>query len=98
MSVSVGIHEAKTNFSALVSRAAFAGERFIVQRHGKPMAAIISLKELQMLEELERQADLEHLNQAIATSEGTVPFESVFEQYATLFGEKLVTEPGSDEV
>jgi len=44
MSVGVGIHEAKTNFSERISRAAFAGERFIVQRRGKPMAAIMRIK------------------------------------------------------
>jgi prevent-host-death family protein len=52
----VTVVEARKNFSELVARVAFGGSRVIVERRGKPMAAIISLRDLKRLEEFERQA------------------------------------------
>jgi antitoxin (DNA-binding transcriptional repressor) of toxin-antitoxin stability system len=35
----INVVEAKKNFSDLMSRVAYAGERLVVERHGKPMMA-----------------------------------------------------------
>jgi prevent-host-death family protein len=45
----VNVSEAKRRFSEYLSRAA-AGERIIIQRRERPLAAIISIKELERLE------------------------------------------------
>jgi prevent-host-death family protein len=42
MAITVNIHEAKTQFSQLVARAA-AGEEILIARGGKPVARLISL-------------------------------------------------------
>jgi prevent-host-death family protein len=52
----VNVVEARKNFSELLARVAFGGTRIIVERRGKPMAALISIRDLQRLEEYERQA------------------------------------------
>lgn len=98
MDIHIGTHEAKIHFSELISRAAYAGERFIIARKGKPMVALIGLEELQRLEAAAAQRDLEALNAAIKHSRGTVPFQSVLQQYEELFGEKLDTEEPKHEV
>ncbi len=49
------IAEAKSRFSDLVSRAA-AGERFLIRRRGRPMAALISVEELKRLERMSEMA------------------------------------------
>lgn len=48
----VGVAEAKRRFSELLARAAFAGERFLIERRGKPIAALIGLEDLRHLEAL----------------------------------------------
>jgi len=50
MPIRVGVHEAKTHFSEYLNRAAYRGERIVVERHGKPVGALVSVADLQRLE------------------------------------------------
>ena len=45
----VGVAEAKKRFSEIMSRVAYNGDRFIIERHGKPMAALVSPEDLERL-------------------------------------------------
>ncbi len=47
----VGVGEAKRRLSEIMSRVVYRGERFVIQRHGKPMAALVSTDDLERLEE-----------------------------------------------
>ena len=98
MNIQIGTYKAKTHFSELIRRAADAGERFIIAKKGKPMAALIGLEELRQLETFAAQRDLEALNAAIKQSGGTVPFQAVVDQYEELFGETLELEDAPHEV
>jgi prevent-host-death family protein len=51
----VNVAEAKSRFSELISRAA-SGERFIIQRRERPVAALIGAAELERLERTSRAA------------------------------------------
>ncbi|MFQ5811727.1 MAG: type II toxin-antitoxin system Phd/YefM family antitoxin [Anaerolineae bacterium] len=51
MAQGISVAEAKKRFSELLARAAYSGERFIIERRGTPMAALISLEDLNLLEE-----------------------------------------------
>jgi prevent-host-death family protein len=42
---------AKAQLSALMARAGYAGERFIIERRGRPLAALVSVEDLERLEE-----------------------------------------------
>ena len=44
------VADAKRNLSELMSRAAYNNERFLIQRRGKPMAALVSIEDLAWLE------------------------------------------------
>lgn len=46
----VSITEAKTRLSALVNRVAYSHERVILESHGRPKAALVSLEDLHALE------------------------------------------------
>ncbi len=46
----VGTHEAKTNLSEYLNRAAYRGERFLIERHGRPVAALVGVADLERLE------------------------------------------------
>lgn len=50
---------ARSEFADMVNRAAYAGERVIVHRRKKPVAAVIPLSDLELLEQLEDRIDLE---------------------------------------
>jgi prevent-host-death family protein len=49
----INVAEAKSRFSELISRAA-AGERFIIQRRERPVAALIGAAEMERLERTSR--------------------------------------------
>lgn len=49
---SVGTHEAKTHLSEYLNRVRYAGERIVIERHGKPIAALVSTEDLERLEAL----------------------------------------------
>lgn len=51
MTQEVSVAEAKKRFSELLARAAYRGDRFIIEKRGKPVAALIGLDDLSHLEE-----------------------------------------------
>jgi prevent-host-death family protein len=58
--------EARDNFAELIDRAALSAERIVVTRHGEPMAALISLEDLELIEEVERRIERRQLRQRAA--------------------------------
>jgi prevent-host-death family protein len=75
--------EAKNRFSDVLRRAEYGGERVVVERHGKPVAAIVSTDDLRRLEATDDAADLQDARAALAEarSTGTVPLETVLRKY-----------------
>jgi prevent-host-death family protein len=76
----LGSSEAREVFPELVARAAYAHERVVIERRGRPMAALISVDELRLferlLEEHERRSDTEAALAALANEDDEiVPFE-----------------------
>jgi prevent-host-death family protein len=53
----VSAAQAKMRFSELLARVAYAGDHYIIERRGKPVAALVSVDELERIEELERTAE-----------------------------------------
>jgi prevent-host-death family protein len=58
MEKTIGISKARDGFSELVNRVAFGGERYVVERRGKPLAALISADEYHQLTELLAEAGI----------------------------------------
>jgi prevent-host-death family protein len=50
MPKTIGVAEVKKDFSEVISQVSLKGEQFIIERKGKPMAAIVGLKDLEMIE------------------------------------------------
>jgi len=50
MASALGVGEAKRRLSELMSRVVYRGERFLIQRRGRPMAALVSVDDLERLE------------------------------------------------
>ena len=50
---------ARDHFSHVVNRAAFGGERIVLTRRGKPIAAVVPVEDVEWLEELDAQSSPE---------------------------------------
>jgi prevent-host-death family protein len=66
--------QVRADLADTVNRVAYAGERVILRRHGKPLAAVVSMGDLRLLEELENRLDLEAARRAFAET-GSIPWE-----------------------
>ena len=53
----ISIAEAKSKFSEVIARTIYAGERFIVRRRGKPVAAIVGIDDLKKIQLTESSED-----------------------------------------
>lgn len=75
----VGITKLRSEISDLVSRVQYQGERVIVERQGKPAAALISAADLEWLEELEDRLDDLDADRAEAEAAGkpNIPWEKI---------------------
>lgn len=51
MAERIGASEAKAHFSELLHRAGYSGERFVVERRGRPLAALVGVEDLRRLED-----------------------------------------------
>lgn len=60
------ISEARESFSTTVNRVAFGGERVVLTRHGRRVAAVVPIEDLELLEHLEDAQDLDEARAALA--------------------------------
>lgn len=60
------ISEARESFSTTVNRVAFGGERVVLTRHGRRVAAVVPIQDLELLERIEDASDLDEVRAALA--------------------------------
>jgi prevent-host-death family protein len=58
---SVSIAEAKSSFSEYISRVAYAGESILITKRGKPVAGLVSYKELEKIKKIKKSDGLKSL-------------------------------------
>jgi prevent-host-death family protein len=66
----------RDNLGDTLNRVAYRGERIVLERHGKAVAALVSVEDLSLLELLENRADIQAVRRA-RRERGTVPYEEV---------------------
>ena len=54
----LSVSQLRSHISDFVGRAAYAGQRFIVQKNGKPACAIVSMEDLELIETMEDKIDI----------------------------------------
>jgi prevent-host-death family protein len=69
--------DARKKFSNILNRVAFGNESFVLTRRGEPLAAIVSIKELKLLQELEEQIDIEDAWKAKNESGDPIPWDEL---------------------
>ena len=66
----------RANFTDALNRVAYGGERIVVGRRGKDVAALVPLADLELLIELEDRMDLEAAREALKEP-GAAPWAEV---------------------
>jgi prevent-host-death family protein len=57
--------EARERFSEVVNKAAYGAQRVLLTRHGKTIAAVVPMADLELLNEIERVIDVEEAYKAL---------------------------------
>lgn len=77
----LSVVEVRNNLADIMAQVAYAGRRYVVERKGRPMMALVSIEDLRRLEDFEDARDSELLRRAKAASKGTVPLDQVIAEY-----------------
>ena len=80
--VRLNASDARNDFSDVLNRVAYQGERVVLHRRGKDVAVLISLEDLALLEKYEDAQDLKDARAALkeAAKKGTKPLARVMEE------------------
>ncbi|UQA90975.1 type II toxin-antitoxin system Phd/YefM family antitoxin [Streptomyces halobius] len=67
MAHEIPVTQARAELADLINRVVYGGERVVVTRHGKPLVALVSAADLELLEELGRDQRRPEEEQVIST-------------------------------
>ena len=66
---------ARTDLADILNRVAYGGERIVLHRRGKDVAALVYLADLELLRTLEGQLDNEAAEQALSEPGDSIPWD-----------------------
>ena len=69
--------DARKKFATIINQVAFGHESFVLTRRGEPIAAIVSMRELTLLQEIEDQIDIEDAWKAKNELGKSIPWEEL---------------------
>jgi prevent-host-death family protein len=75
MSTKLTSSTARAQFAEIVKRAEYAGERTVVHRRNRPVAAVVPIEDLELIERYEDELDVRLIKKA--RKEKTAPWEQV---------------------
>ncbi|MGH9555693.1 MAG: type II toxin-antitoxin system prevent-host-death family antitoxin [Terriglobales bacterium] len=73
----ISASKARDAFSDLVSRAAYGGERVVVHRRKKPVAAVVPIEDLELLERLEDKQDIRAARASMREKGPSIPWSKI---------------------
>jgi len=74
--------DARQQFAEMVNQVAFGGERIVIHRHGKQLAAVVPIEDMNLIHDLEARLDLDDARNSLkeAQEKGTVSFTEIKQQ------------------
>jgi prevent-host-death family protein len=69
--------DARKKLSNIMNRVAFGKETFVLTRRGEALAALVSVEDLKLLQEIEERMDVEDAWVARSKSEETIAWEEL---------------------
>ena len=76
----MNINEIRNNLADAINRVAYTGERIVLERRGKGVAALVSVEDLALLERLEDEADIKAARKALK-EKGGISLEDLKKKY-----------------
>lgn len=94
--IRVTTSKARQEFARIL-RKAREGKRFLLERHERGVAAIVSVEDLALLEAIENRRDLEDARRALAevAEKGAIPWEQVKAELGLEGAHQTGQEPGA---
>lgn len=69
--------KARERFAEILNEVSVRGDRIVLERHGKSVAAMISVADLQLLEALEDKYDIDSAREALEESDRRIPWKEL---------------------
>jgi prevent-host-death family protein len=76
-SINLSIANIKNRLADALNRVAYAGERVVLERRGKPVAVLVSVEDLELLEQIENEEDLRAARKARKEGGKPVPLAAL---------------------
>lgn len=78
MSTTISTADARKHFADLVNQVAYGKETIILTRRGQEIAALVSMDELKLLQQIEDHIDIEDAKKALADPGDNIPAQDVW--------------------
>ena len=75
--------DARERMADVLNRVAYAKDRVRITRHGKAVAAVVPIEDLELIERLEDEIDIREAEKALreARKKGTIPLKKIREEF-----------------
>ncbi len=80
MGIKISTADARKNFADIVNKVAYGKESIVLTRRGQEIAALISIEELELLQQIEDYIDIEDARKALQEPGENIPAEEVWKQ------------------
>jgi prevent-host-death family protein len=79
----VTTRELREKLSEIIGRCAYGGDRFVVKRNGKPVAAVVPIEDMFVAQYVEDQLDIRECERQLAAGEleHPTPLDEVVERF-----------------
>ena len=78
MPTTISTADARKHFADIVNKVAYGKEPIVLTRRGQEVAALVSIDELELLQQIEDHIDIEDAKLALAESGENIPAEKVW--------------------
>ena len=80
MATTISTADARKNFADIVNKVAYGKEPIILTRRGQEVAALVSIDELELLQQIEDHIDIEDAKKALAEPGDNISAKKVWKQ------------------
>jgi antitoxin Phd len=80
MTTTISTAEARKNFADLVNKVVYGKESAVLTRRGREVAALVSIEEFRLLQELEDRIDIEDAIRSLNEPGENIPADNVWKE------------------
>ncbi len=80
MATKISTADARKDFANIVNKVAYGKESIVLTRRGQEIAALVSIEELELLQQIEDYIDIEDAKKALEGQENNIPASEVWKQ------------------